>query len=33
MAIRAKNRLFAGDIGNNKTQGKAMPGVYYDFMI
>ena len=33
MAIRAKNRLFQGDIGNNNTQGKAMSDVNYEFRI
>lgn len=33
MAINAKNRLFERDIGNNNTQGKAMPDVNYEFRI
>lgn len=31
MAITAKNRLFEGDIGNNNTQGKAMPNAIFAF--
>ncbi len=33
MANRTKNRLFQGDIGNNNTQGKAMPILKVAVMI